>query len=107
MIYDLVIAGGGPAGSSLGLFLATRGWRVALVDDGRERKFKPGEGLVPAVKRIMRDLGIWKEFTRQGHLPSYGNDSLWESRSVQSTSFMQSIDGHGWRLDLLVAADSL
>ncbi len=107
MNSDLVIVGGGPAGSSLALFMAAHGWEVTVVDDDRyggeggSAGFKPGEGLIPAAKRILKDLGVWDGFLKQGHLPSYGNDSLWGSSQVQSTEFIRSIDGHGWRLDRL------
>ena len=99
MYSDITIIGGGPAGSSLAIFLAARQWRVTLVDDGRFSNFKPGEGLVPAAKRLLKDLGVWERFEEQGHLPSYGNDSLWGGSEVQSSDFIRSIDGHGWRLD--------
>lgn len=101
MYSDLIVVGGGPAGSSLALFMAAHGWRVTQVDDARHSGFKPGEGLIPAAKRILKDLGVWEDFQQQGHLPSYGNDSLWGSSEVQSTDFIRSIDGHGWRLDRL------
>jgi flavin-dependent dehydrogenase len=101
MYCDTIVAGGGPAGSSLALVLARAGQQVALINDDRPRTFKAGEGLVPAAKRILRDLGVWEGFLAQGHLPSYGNDSMWGSEEVQSTDFTRSIDGHGWRLDRL------
>lgn len=99
MSFDAVVVGGGPAGSSLALYLSARGWRVALVDDARQRSFKPGEGLVPAAKRLLRDLGLWERFQAQGHLPSYGNESAWGSAEVRGTDFIRSLDGHGWHLD--------
>lgn len=101
MNFDLAIVGGGPAGSSLSLYMAARGWRVVQIDAGRDLAFKPGEGLVPAAKRILRDLKVWDAFSEQEHLPTYGNDSLWGHPQPQSTDFIQSIDGHGWRLDRL------
>jgi len=101
MNFDVAIVGGGPAGSSLALFLANRGCRVAQIDDGRALDFKPGEGLVPAAKRMLRSLKVWEAFSEQDHLPTYGNDSLWGHPQPQSSDFIQSIDGHGWRLDRL------
>ncbi len=99
MKTDIAIIGGGPAGSSLALYLAAHGRAVSLVDAGRTSRIKPGEGLIPAAKRILVDLQVWDAFLAQDHLPSYGNDFLWGQSEVQSRDFMQSIDGHGWHLD--------
>ena len=102
MKADLIVVGGGPAGSSLALFMVRHGWSVLQVDAGSHADFKPGEGMIPATRRLLNELGIWDRFLEQRHLPSYGNDSLWGSAGVQSTAFIQSVDGHGWRLDRVV-----
>jgi 2-polyprenyl-6-methoxyphenol hydroxylase-like FAD-dependent oxidoreductase len=57
--YDLVVVGGGLAGSSLGIALARRGARVLIVE--REAAFKDrvrGEGMLPWGVAEARTLGI-------------------------------------------------
>ena len=59
MDYDLVVVGGGLAGSSLGIALARRGARVLIVE--REAAFKDrvrGEGMLPWGVAEARTLGI-------------------------------------------------
>src|SRR5215467_5899999 len=49
MDADLVIIGGGPVGSTLGLLLARAGRRVAVLEKGRLPRDKAcGEGLLPS-----------------------------------------------------------
>lgn len=99
MYFDLAVVGGGPAGSSLSNHLAEKGWQVVQIDGRKEADFKPGEGLVPAAKRMLKELGAWAEFKEQGHLESYGNESVWGHPNPVSSDYLRSIDGNGWRLD--------
>ena len=44
---DIVIIGGGPAGTTCGALLAQRGWRVLLLEKDRHPRFHIGESLLP------------------------------------------------------------
>lgn len=56
---DVVIVGGGPVGSVLGLLLGRRGMRVLILDKGDYPRDKPcGEGLMPGGVRVLEELGI-------------------------------------------------
>lgn len=57
--FDVLVVGGGPAGSSCAFWLAEAGWDVALV----EKKVFPraktcGDGLTPRSVRQIQDMGI-------------------------------------------------
>ncbi len=96
--YDIVILGAGPAGCSAAINLLP-GLRVAIIDRTEKSKFKIGESLAPASKRILKEMQLWDNFITQGHQPCYGNRSVWASNSIDETDFLQDIDGHGWHLD--------
>ena len=67
-LYDAVIIGGGPSGSSCAYWLASAGWDVAVV----ERKTFPraktcGDGLTPRSVRQLADMGLEAAVAAQGH----------------------------------------
>jgi flavin-dependent dehydrogenase len=56
---DVVIVGGGPAGSSLAFNLARAGARVVVVDRARFPRSKPcAEYLSPQASRVLADMGV-------------------------------------------------
>jgi flavin-dependent dehydrogenase len=99
-IFDVVVIGGGPAGSAAAITLANSGHRVQLLEKHDTPGFKIGEMLPPAAGVILRDLGVWEDFVSSGdHLPCYGNLSAWGSEVLQETDFIFDPHGHGWHLD--------
>jgi geranylgeranyl reductase family protein len=59
VIYDAVIVGAGPAGSSTAIGLAERGVRVALLDKSRFPRVKPcAEYVNPEAMRVLDRLGL-------------------------------------------------
>ena len=55
-LYDVVVVGGGPAGSTAGAFLAQAGRRVLLVEREPFPRFHVGESLLPATLPILDRL---------------------------------------------------
>src|SRR5216683_2678461 len=93
--FDVGVIGGGPAGATAATILARSGLRVLLVDDSRSSEFKVGEGLPPAAKPLLCDVGVWERFAADGHLRSCGNESAWGGPEVRSTHFLRDPNGHG------------
>lgn len=98
--FDVLVLGGGPAGSTVALVLARAGLSVLALD--REAPtatcaIPVGEGLPPAVHPLLARLGL--DLERDGHLPSYGNASAWGAADLQETHFLWNPYGHGWHLD--------
>lgn len=58
---DVVIIGGGPAGSTAGILLAQRGHRVVLLEKARHPRFHIGESLLPANLPLFERLGVAEE----------------------------------------------
>ena len=57
--YDIIIIGGGPAGTSAALFLEKKGYHIALLDQARFPRDKVcGEFISPAADNIFFELGI-------------------------------------------------
>lgn len=98
-VLDVLIIGAGPAGATAALNLApTRS--VLLVDSSESRSpFRIGESLIPAARRLFADMGLLAPFAAQGHLPCYGNRSVWGSETPAETDWLRDPDGHGWHLD--------
>ena len=61
MTGDVVVVGGGPAGSVTGLLLARAGFDVILLERSTFPRNKPcGDCLSPAANAILRRLGVWE-----------------------------------------------
>jgi flavin-dependent dehydrogenase len=55
---DVLIVGGGPAGSSAASVLAEQGYRVVLLEKARHPRFHIGESLLPANLPLLERLGV-------------------------------------------------
>jgi flavin-dependent dehydrogenase len=65
---DVVVVGGGPAGSTVATLLADRGWSVALIERERHPRFHIGESLLPMNLPILERLGVLDDVRRIGVL---------------------------------------
>lgn len=65
MSYDVIIAGGGPAGSSTASYLRMRGRRVLLLERERFPRFHLGESLLPFGNDLYKELGVFEDIDRR------------------------------------------
>jgi flavin-dependent dehydrogenase len=63
---DVVIIGGGPAGTTIGTLLVEKGWRVVLLEQDHHPRFHIGESLLPMNLPIFRRLGVLEQVQRIG-----------------------------------------
>jgi menaquinone-9 beta-reductase len=72
-IWDVVIVGAGPAGSTAAIHLATKGHRVLLLDkDDFPRDKICGDGLIPDAISALQRLDLYQQVTALGFETSVG-----------------------------------
>ncbi|MGH8477534.1 MAG: NAD(P)/FAD-dependent oxidoreductase [Methylococcales bacterium] len=57
-LYDVIVIGGGPAGSTAAGLLAEKGWSVCVLEKDRHPRFHIGESLLPMNLPIFERLGV-------------------------------------------------
>jgi 2-polyprenyl-6-methoxyphenol hydroxylase-like FAD-dependent oxidoreductase len=65
---DVLVIGGGPAGSTIAALLARRGYHVTLLEKDRHPRFHIGESLLPANLPLLEQLGVADEVRAIGML---------------------------------------
>ena len=74
---DIVVVGGGPAGSAAATMLVRKGWRVRLYERDRFPREHVGESLLPASMPVLAELGVLPAVEAAGFLPKYGATMVW------------------------------
>jgi len=65
-LFDVLVIGGGPAGSTSAALLAQRGWRVLLLEKDRHPRFHIGESLLPFNVPLFEHMGLGAEIAQLG-----------------------------------------
>jgi flavin-dependent dehydrogenase len=63
---DVLVIGGGPAGSTAATLLARKNYRVTLIEKERHPRFHIGESLLPANLPLLEKLGVAEEVSSIG-----------------------------------------
>jgi flavin-dependent dehydrogenase len=58
---DVLVVGGGPAGSTISALLTEKGWRVTLLEKEHHPRFHIGESLLPHNLPILERLGVLEQ----------------------------------------------
>ncbi len=76
---DVIVIGGGPAGSAAATMLARKGWQVTVLERERFPRDHVGESLLPASIPVLEELGALPAVENAGFLPKYGATMVWGS----------------------------
>lgn len=83
---DVIVIGGGPAGSTAAGFLAQTGVRVLLFEKERFPRYHIGESLLSATMPILDALGVMPAIERAGFIRKPGGTFVW-GRNAEPWSF--------------------
>jgi flavin-dependent dehydrogenase len=89
---DVLVIGGGPAGSTVATLLARRGHHVTLLEKERHPRFHIGESLLPANLPLLEQLGVAEQVRAIG-MQKWGAEfvSPWDGRQ-QDFRFAEAWD---------------
>lgn len=88
---DVLVIGGGPAGTTVATLLARKGWRVTLLEKAQHPRFHIGESLLPMNLPILQRLGVLEQVRAIGvHKP--GADFPIDATRYNSFHFRRAID---------------
>ena len=74
---DVIIIGGGPAGSTTATMLARQGVSVLLFEREIFPRHHVGESLLPASLPVLEELGVLTAVQQAGFLPKWGATMVW------------------------------
>jgi flavin-dependent dehydrogenase len=69
--YDVVVIGGGPAGSTVSTLVGDRGFSVGLFERERFPRFHIGESLIPETYWVLKRLGMLGKMQRSHFVKKY------------------------------------
>jgi flavin-dependent dehydrogenase len=84
--YDVIVAGGGPAGATVSALVAEQGHSVLLLERSATPQFKVGESLMPATYWSLDRLGVLEQ-VRASAFPKKWSVQFFDHRGVGSRPF--------------------
>jgi flavin-dependent dehydrogenase len=97
---DVLVIGGGPAGSATAIHLAaTTGLSVVLADARSAPAERFGETLTPGALAALDRLGLADAFWADGHLPCPGGISVWGREKPGHSDHVLDPRGPAWHID--------
>lgn len=97
--FDVLVAGGGPAGCAVALSLVHAGAKVVIVTPVVSPGWRVGESLAPTARPLLERLGLLDRVNADGHAACYGNLAAWGRDALSAVDHRFGPYGDGWHLD--------
>lgn len=97
--FDVVVLGGGPAGSAAAIELAKHGRRVVVLERSFYDDVRIGETIPPLAGQWLQRLGVRDVIGSVPHLPAAGVVRLWDSPVPLADPLTFANERHGWHVD--------
>ena len=88
---DVLIIGGGPAGSIAGANLAQKGFSVEIIEKVDFPRFVIGESLLPQCNEILAKNNLLEKVTQKGFILKAGATFINEAKEVETYHFRENI----------------
>lgn len=75
--YDVIVVGGGPAGTTTAGYLARHGHKVLLLERSLFPRHRIGESLLPSMMPVLEDFGLVEECREAGFVEKTGATFIW------------------------------
>lgn len=90
---DILVIGGGPAGSTVATLAADHGVSVRVLERERFPRFHVGESLLPYNVPLFRRLGVWQRLVDHGFQRKFGGQFMFEpGGELLRLDFQHSLD---------------
>lgn len=97
--FDVIIIGGGPAGTAAAITLARNGFRTAIIERSNYSTLRVGETLPAAIRDLLISLDVWESFLADGHIESFAIRSVWGDGEQRENDSIFHPYGAGWHID--------
>ncbi|MFP3845395.1 NAD(P)/FAD-dependent oxidoreductase [Priestia filamentosa] len=91
--YDVIVIGGGPAGSSISTLLSNWGRNVLLLEKEKFPREHIGESLLPANWKVFDKLGVSEKIRNTSFVPKPGGTFIWGKDRTPWTVYFGEVNG--------------
>ncbi|MFY9579049.1 MAG: FAD-dependent monooxygenase [Gaiellaceae bacterium] len=96
---DVLVLGGGPAGSAAARTLACLGKSVVVVERSTYHDWRPGESLPPQARTTLAELGVVERLLELEPATSFGIRACWGQSDPYAIDFILDASGTGCQVE--------